>query len=186
MRTLTLHPTVGESFAALGLSIFADACDYVHSLPYGRNSDLDDVNCVLHDRRGTCSTKHATLSRLARETGQKNWDLRLGIFRMDANTVPEVADVLREYRLSWLPEAHVFLRHRDEIHDVTFPGRENRNWELSILWECGITPEQVINYKRYLHQAWLRQHRDQIGAQPAEALWQIRQECIATLQNIYG
>ncbi len=51
-------------FLALGITDFYQAIDYVHQLPYGRNSDRTNYLQVLSEKHGACSTKHALIAEL--------------------------------------------------------------------------------------------------------------------------
>ncbi len=83
-----------------------------------RNTCPDDPLIVLTEQRGTCSTKHALLRRLAIE---QNLDvaLVLGIYEMAEQNTPGVGDILRKYELVLLPEAHCYLRMARRRIDVT-------------------------------------------------------------------
>lgn len=100
---------IGKAFIDLGISTFSEACKYVRSLPYGRNTNRTDRLLVLEEQRGTCSGKHALLAELASEHGQ-SVDLMIGIFRMTKYTHPQVAPILEQYNLEYLPELHTYLR----------------------------------------------------------------------------
>ena len=58
---------VSDRFLALNIHTFIDACRFVHDLPYGYNSDRDDLMILFKERFGTCSTKHAVIATLALE-----------------------------------------------------------------------------------------------------------------------
>jgi hypothetical protein len=71
-RMVSLRPL---SFSwGKGLSIRRSIGQYIQALPYGRNMHPIDLLIVLTEKRGTCSTKHALLRRLAIE---QNWDFAL-------------------------------------------------------------------------------------------------------------
>jgi len=46
---------------------FHQAVDWINQLSYGRNSRKDQLECLLDEQRGTCSTKHAFIAQLAIE-----------------------------------------------------------------------------------------------------------------------
>jgi hypothetical protein len=60
---------------------------------------------VLEEGCGTCTTKHATLTELAREQ-RIDVQLVLGIYEMNERNTPGVGRVLGAYGLSCIPEAH--------------------------------------------------------------------------------
>ena len=89
---------------------YRDAARHVRSLPYGRNSDRSDWRLVLAEGRGTCSTKHALLSELARENG-RHVALVLGVYEMDGGNTPRIGAVLERDGLPRAPEAHCYLAY---------------------------------------------------------------------------
>ena len=58
---------VADTFLAMGIHRFLEACRHVHGLPYGYNSDRDDPMILFKERMGSCTTKHATIATLAQE-----------------------------------------------------------------------------------------------------------------------
>ena len=72
---------VSTAFLKLATSDLRAAGQQVCELPYGRNSNPDDPLTVLTEQRGTCSTKHALLRRLAIEQ-RIDLVLMLGIYEM--------------------------------------------------------------------------------------------------------
>src|SRR5580700_6606875 len=109
---------ITSAFMQLGKQDFRSAGQYVQALPYGRNTHPSDLLIVLTEKRGTCSTKHALLRRLAIE---QNLDIALvlGIYEMTEENTPGVGAVLAKYGLAILPEAHCYLRAAGRRIDVT-------------------------------------------------------------------
>lgn len=95
---------ITSAFLRLGKQTFRSAGQYTQTLPCGRNSHPGDPLIVLTEKRGTGSTKHALLRRLAIE---QNLDivLVLGIYEMSEQNTPGVGAVLAKYGLTMLPEA---------------------------------------------------------------------------------
>ena len=60
-----------------GIVSFNDACRFIATIPYQRISNKKDLALVFHERRGTCSSKHAFLKVLADEQGKKDVELVL-------------------------------------------------------------------------------------------------------------
>src|SRR5690606_40077218 len=60
---------ISREFRSRGLTDMASAAAYIRRLPYGCNTDRGDFRRVLREGKGTCSTKHALLVRLAQEQG---------------------------------------------------------------------------------------------------------------------
>jgi len=82
--TLSATGPVTQLFQNHGITTFGRATLFISNLPYGRNSDKEDVSCLFYEQKGTCSTKHAALKQLADENVFYELKLMLGIFRMHA------------------------------------------------------------------------------------------------------
>jgi len=169
---------VGHLFAALGITDYRDAARYVLGLPYGRNSDRSDWRLVLKERRGTCSTKHALLTELAREN-DRIVSLVLGIYEMDEINTPGVGSVLRGYGLRCVPEAHCHLVYEGTRVDLTRDVRGERPIE-DFLYEEEIAPQQIGAYKVDKHRAFVRQWAAERGL-GFEQIWRAREVCIVAL-----
>ena len=174
-------------FRARGVADFADAAQWVQSLPYGRTSSRDDVSLVITEGRGTCSTKHALLAALAGELGLE-LVLTLGIYEMTEANTPGVGAVLQRHGLTSIPEAHCYLVRAGHRIDVT---REVTAAEpiATFLHEEAIRVDQIGAYKIELHQRvladWIAREPRARGRTLSE-VWAIREECIARLSGPPG
>jgi hypothetical protein len=175
---------VTAEFMARDIADFQAAGRYLQGLPYGRTADRADFSAVLHEGRGTCSTKHALLATLAHEQ-QLAVVLTLGIYDMHEHNTPGVGRVLARYGLVSLPEAHCYLTYRGTRIDVTRSGAAPAEPITRFLHEEAIVPEQIGEYKVALHrhcmQEWVRKHLQTVNGLSFERLWRIREECIAAL-----
>ena len=174
---------LGAEFLARGVTRYRDAGRHLWSLPYGRTRPREDWRWVLREGRGTCSTKHALLAALASEQGL---DVRLvlGIYEMHERNTPGVAPVLARHGLDFIPEAHCYLRFGADRIDVTRSGVEPAEPIESFLIEETIVPDQIGAHKVERHRGfladWLR--ADGPGNRfTLDALWRIREDCIAAL-----
>jgi hypothetical protein len=182
--TLQGSGAITTAFATAGIHDYRSAGRYVRKLPYGRNLDRADSLNVLREGRGTCSTKHALLARLAAEQ-QIPIDLVIGIYEMNGQNTPGVGAVIARYGLAAIPEAHCYLMHGDDRIDVT----RNINTAEPIarfLYEQRISPDQIGAYKISMHQGFIREwlvstQKDHILS--PEQVWEIREECIAALSK---
>jgi hypothetical protein len=175
---------ISDAFIQAGALDYRTAARFVSRLAYGRNSNVSDSLAVMHENRGTCSTKHALLRRLATEQGL-DVALVLGVYEMHERNTPGVGPVLRRHKLPTLPEVHCYLRFRENRVDVT------REIDLGppeaiarFLHEEDITPEQIGDYKTILHRQFLRRWIAEPGpaaGRNLDEIWQIREECIAAL-----
>jgi hypothetical protein len=125
---------------------------------------------------------HATLAELAREQ-HLDVQLMLGIYEMTERNTPGVGAVLNRYGLTYIPEAHCYLRYESERIDVTgvAAGAEPID---GFLHEEPITIEQIGQYKNDLHRRFLRDwiaRTDTVSGRSVEDVWRIREECIAAL-----
>lgn len=175
---------ISRAFVSAGQRDFRAAARYVHALPYGRNSSRTDALVVMREHRGTCSTKHALLARLALEQ-RLEIALVIGIYQMNERNTPGVGRVLAASGLEYIPEAHCYLRHLADRIDVT---REIVGGPAEpiahFLHEEEISPEQIGDYKIALHQRWMRGWLASPDAPRGfgfDELWKIREACIAAL-----
>jgi hypothetical protein len=139
---------------------------------------------VLAERRGTCSTKHALLRRLALE---QDFDLVLvlAIYEMNERNTPGVGWVLQKHGLEVLPEAHCYLRLGSDRIDVTRPSARGDVEPITrFLHEEEIDPSQITTYKVDVHkrflQQWIARTRG-LGELSLEGIWAVREECIGAL-----
>jgi hypothetical protein len=152
-------------------------------LPYGRNDDPSNPLCVIEERRGTCSTRHALLKRLLDEQEFEDAELRTGIYEMTEANTPRVGPILEAHGLSSIPEAHCYLVLSGERLDITRILPAEVEPITTFLLEQTITPDQTTTYKRDFHRRYLAD-RIQQGDYPGrtlEELWAIREQCIAAL-----
>ena len=175
------------AFLSLARADLRAAGQHVCELPYGRNVHPADPLVVLTEQRGTCSTKHALLRRLAMEQGI-NLELVLGIYEMNEHNTPGVGSVLHRHGLKTLPEAHCYLRLGSERIDVTWQRARGHVEPIShFLHEEEIDPSQITTYKVGVHKNFLQQwitERRVIGDLSLATIWAIREECIGALSGI--
>lgn len=125
-KTITASGVISERFLTLGISTFKTACEYVHNLPYGYNSDRDDLMILFTEKMGTCTTKHAVVATLALEQKlpvEKN----IGIYAMTEEIVAGCDDILEAYGLAYVPMIHCFLtdgRYRVDLTEGNNNGKK--------------------------------------------------------------
>jgi hypothetical protein len=117
---------VSDTFRSLGIHRFLEACRYVHELPYGYNSDRDDLMILFKEKMGTCSTKHAVIATLAAELGLPI-SRGVGIYPMTEAIVTGTDKILAEYRLPYVPMIHCFLEYGNYRVDLTEGNRNGKN-----------------------------------------------------------
>jgi hypothetical protein len=177
---------VTAAFLRVGTEDLRSAAKYVGCLPYARNTRPDDPLIVLIEERGTCSTKHALLRRLAIEQ-DLDVALVLGIYEMTEQNTPGVGEILRKYDLVLMPEAHCYLRIAGRRIDLTRAVDHVPFTAISrFLHEEDIEPAQISDYKIALHKQFLLKWIADIGGLGGRSLadlWKIREECITRLSR---
>jgi len=166
------------------ITTFHKAVKYIHKLPYGRNTRPANYWTIIHEGRGTCTSKHAYLKALAEENDIYSIHLMMSIYMMNEGNTPGVGVILDSYNLEYIIEAHTCLCYDGDRYDYTFPNTINKPWEASLLSEESIDPDQIgeykVNYHKSILKDWIK--RDQIPFSLDE-IWRIREECIAALGN---
>jgi hypothetical protein len=187
MHNFEIHKdrrSVSGKFTALNIGDFDGACQYIAGLSYKRNNDKTNILCVFEDDGGTCSTKHALLRKLALENGYENVKLMLGIFKMDSEYAPAIRNTLHQYGLSYIPEAHNYLKIGDRYYDFTKPGSDYNRFKSSILSEIEIDYDQIATEKIAIHKKFLEKWlTDEKISYNLDEIWMIREKCIADLQK---
>ena len=117
---------VSTVFLELGIRSFLEACRYVHKLPYGYNSDRDDLMILFKEKMGTCSTKHAVIATLAEEL-ELPITRGIGIYPMTEALVAGTNTLLSDYRLPYVPMIHCFLEYGEYRVDLTEGNRNGKN-----------------------------------------------------------
>ena len=133
MRPYTIFPdlqiqgggVISDSFRSLEISSFIEACRYVHQLPYGYNSERDNLMILFKEKMGTCSTKHAVIATLAAELGLPI-NRGVGIYPMTEAVVTGTDKILAEYSLPYVPMIHCFLEYGSYRVDLTEGNRNGK------------------------------------------------------------
>jgi len=134
MRVWTVFPDsdilpgkpLSEKFLDLGVNRFSGACKYVHELPYGYNTDREDLLILFKERMGSCTTKHAVIATLAEELDlpiKKN----VVIYAMTQDLITGTQSILRKYDLPYLPMIHCILAYRRFSVDLTQGNQNGKN-----------------------------------------------------------
>lgn len=162
---------------------FHSASEFIRNLPYRRNLNKDNLSTVFTDNCGTCSTKHAILKTLAEENNQSDFKLILGMFRMNGENTPKIKSVLHNYNLEYIPEAHNYLKFKNQILDFTKKNSSENDFINVLLEEIEIEPHQINQFKIEFHRNYLKNWLAQNPHIPysLDELWKIREECIKAL-----
>ncbi len=117
---------IAQTFLDLGIKDFQSACRYVYELPYGYNSNRDDVMILFKEKMGSCTTKHAVIGTLAAELNLKIVK-NIGIYAMTEEIVSGTGKILDRYNLPYLPMVHCFLVYQDHCVDLSEGNRNGKN-----------------------------------------------------------
>ena len=194
MNPLTVLPNeiiaprgpVSEVFLDMGVQEFAAACHYVHQLPYGYNSNRDDLMVIFKEKKGSCATKHAVIATLARESGLPVTK-SIGIYRMTEALVTGTQKILIRYNLPHLPMLHCFLEYDGYRVDLTEGNRNGKNGPIDeILFSTGVIPhisekEEYRLYRQALKDRILA--REEMQAVDLKAVLHAREEGLQLLKS---
>ncbi|WP_299116028.1 hypothetical protein [uncultured Winogradskyella sp.] len=157
---------------------------YIKGLPYGRNQNRKDLALVWKEQKGTCSSKHAFLKHVADLNKLPDIELILGMYKMNNTNTPKIGNVLSEYQLDYIPEAHCYLKINGERLDYTSPTSDYNSVKDDILLEKIITPNQVTAFKVDFHKTyikdWIKTNNIPFSF---ENIWEIRELCITNLST---
>jgi hypothetical protein len=140
-RPLADSGPISRRFLKLRVESFHGACRYVHELPYGYNSDRDDLFILFAEKMGTCTTKHAVIATLAAELNLPVAK-HIGIYAMTEEIVAGTDSILAEHDLPYIPMVHCFLAGQGVRVDLT---EGNRNGKKRSIEEFLFTAPVVPN-----------------------------------------
>lgn len=187
MKNFTISQNTGiisDEFLNRDIEDFHAACKYISNLPYKRNLDKSNIQCVFNDLGGTCSTKHAVLRKLALENKHSEIRLILGIFKMDSEYTFKIKNTLQKFNLNYIPEAHNYLKIEDEYFDFTKPDSHYNQFKDKLLIEKEIECDEITSVKVSFHKDFLmRWIAEENILYNLDEIWKIREQCIKDLQQ---
>lgn len=164
-----------------GIISYLSFIEWVEQLPYKRNSNRADYSLVIEEECGACSTKNAVVRAVAIENSWDDVQLFLGIYKMSAATNPVLQSVLDKYELTYIPEAHTYLKINGELRDVTGLDSGSQSFTDVLIKEEQIVPDQIGEFKVNWHKDFINEWA-QSTTYSADKLREIREECIEFLQ----
>lgn len=179
---LTSNDPLTQLAKSHGINTWNKLTQFVQNLPYGRNENRSDLGLVLIERKGTCSSKHGLLKKIAEHNEIRDVKLILGIYRMNSTNTPKIRSVLEENKIQYIPEAHCYLMIDSQRIDFTSAEATFEKIENDIIHEKEITPEQVAVFKVDYHKKFLKNWIiESKGNFDFEEIWSIREKCIQKL-----
>ena len=176
---------VSKVFTQRGVKGFIDACRFVHQLPYGYNSDRDDLLILFKEGRGSCTTKHAVIATLAEELSLpivKN----IGIYRMIEDLVTGTNEILDRFNLPYVPMVHCFLVYQNYGVDLTEGNNNGKNEPIDeFLFTEAVIPnisgkDEYLLYRNALKNQILL--REELQGVDMKRILQAREEGIKLLK----
>lgn len=140
---------LSEIFLDLGINRFSDACEYVHELPYGYNTNREDLLILFKEKMGSCTTKHAVIATLAEELAlpiKKS----IAIYAMTEALVTGTDPILKKYNLPYIPMIHCLLTYQTFSVDLTEGNQNGKNRPIrDFLFTQAVAPN-ISAKKEYL------------------------------------
>jgi hypothetical protein len=170
-----------------GINNFLDACRYVQGLPYGYNSDRDDLMILFKEMMGSCTTKHAVIAILAAELDIPISKL-IGIYPMTETIVTGTNIILNKYNLPYVPMIHCFLEYTGQWVDLTEGNRNGKNQSVEhFLYtekvEANISAKQeYLIYRRVLKENIL--NREELKGIDIKRILHAREEGLSLLRSL--
>lgn len=184
-KPISREGMVSAEFLNLGIASFSDACRYVQQLPYGYNSDRDDILILFAEKMGSCTTKHAVIATLAEELNlpiQK----QIGIYAMTDDIVTGTQRILEKYELPYVPMVHCFLTYQKKQVDLTVDNRNGKNRALEeFLYTKTVSPnisakDEYLLYRKALVDPILK--REEMQGIDIKRVLHAREEGLALLR----
>jgi hypothetical protein len=177
---------VSEQFLQLGVTRFIDACRYVHQLPYGYNSDRDDLLILFKEGFGSCTTKHAVIATLAKEIGLPI-EKHIGIYAMTEAIVTGTADILMKWDLPYVPMVHCYLVCDTIRVDLTEGNDNGKNRPLDLFLHQEAVSANISARDEYLRYRkavqTLLSLRPELGGVDLKHILQAREQGLALLRS---
>jgi len=123
---------LSKKFLDLGIKTFKDACNYVHDIDYGYNTNYEDKMIFFKEKKGTCTSKHAIIAGLAQELNIPLFK-HVCVYKLIEEITTGVSNILKQYKIPYVPLTHCFLVYENYRFDLT---EGNRNGKKTPINEC--------------------------------------------------
>jgi hypothetical protein len=184
---ITPSGVVATQFLGMGIDTFLNACGYVQELPYGYNSDRDDIMILFKEKMGSCTTKHAVIATLAVELGLPV-EKYIGIYAMTEAIVTGTARILDTYQLPYVPMIHCFLGYGQYRVDLTDGNANGKNRSITnFLHTEPVIPNIPAKAEYLLYRNALKEHilkRTDLAGVDMKTILHAREEAIVLLKSL--
>ena len=177
---------IAKAFISLGIATFWEACREVHDMPYGYNSDRDDLMILFKERMGSCTTKHAVIATLAAELDLAI-EKHVGIYAMTEDIVTGTKKILSQHKLPYLPMLHCYLCYQNHRVDLTEGNKNGKNRPIDdLLFAVRVSPnisekEEYLLYRMALRDDILK--RPEFDGVDLKKLLKARENGLALLRS---
>jgi hypothetical protein len=184
-KTIRKSGPIADTFKDLGITTLWEACRYVQDLPYGYNTDRDDLMILFKEKMGSCTTKHAVIATLADELGTAI-EKSIGIYPMTEALVTGTERVIEKYGLPYLPMVHCFLEYQDHRVDLSEGNRNGKNGPIDdFLYTEKVVPNISGRDEYRLYRTALAEHilpLPELCAVEVKTILKAREEGLALLR----
>jgi hypothetical protein len=176
---------ISELLLQIGMASFHDACRFVHGMPYGYNSDREDLMILFKEKMGTCTTKHAVIATLAEEINLPVTK-SVGIYAMTEEIVTGTQPILKKFDLPYIPMLHCFLVYDQFRVDLTEGNRNGKNCPIDdFLYTEQVIPhisgkDEYLLYRKALKDDILS--REKLAGIDIKTVLQAREEGLKVLK----
>ncbi|MFN5385276.1 MAG: hypothetical protein ACK5CO_00480, partial [Bacteroidota bacterium] len=131
------------------------------------------------------SQDRASTATLLRRADRCNTAVKNEVGKVNAPSQNIFGSFLQKNQLEYIPEAHCYLKYKDQILDQTKINTKATDIIDYLIEEIEISPEQITDYKVNYHKSylayWLAKNK-QIKLSTND-IWNIREQCIKDLAN---
>jgi hypothetical protein len=120
---------LSRKFLELGIKTFKKACNYVHNTEYGYNTNYDDKFIFFKEKKGSCTSKHAVIAGLAEELKIPLYK-HVGVYKFTEEISTGTEQILKKYKIPYVPMIHCFLVYRDNQFDLTEGNCNGKNTSI--------------------------------------------------------
>jgi hypothetical protein len=146
---------ISRKFLELGIKSFKEACIYVHDIEYGYNTNYDDKMIFFKEKKGTCTSKHATIAQLAKELDIPIYK-HVAVYKLTEEIATGTNKILKKYELPYVPMQHCFLVSKDYHFDLTEGNCNGKNTSIEdFIYTQKVEPfisqkDEYLLYKKVL------------------------------------
>ncbi|MFW9901635.1 MAG: hypothetical protein ACFFDY_10125 [Candidatus Thorarchaeota archaeon] len=146
---------ISSQFLKLGIRTFKEACDYVHNIEYGYNTNYDDKLIFFKENKGSCTSKHAVIAGLAEELNIPLYK-HIGIYKLNEKISTGMKNILKKYNLPYVPIVHCFLVYQNYRFDLTEGNCNGKNTTIEdFIYEKRVEPfisvkDEYLLFKKIL------------------------------------